>query len=80
MVALVGNIATRSSCGFAKKKFMGKETEVILSARARLSARNRGVFRQVLAKTCGDSATRYPYPWISPDTKAEAPRISTYCS
>ena len=26
------------------------------------------------------SSTRYPYPWISPDTKAEAPRISTYCS
>jgi len=24
--------------------------------------------------------TRYPYPWISPDTKTEAPRISTYCS
>jgi len=54
-VAPVGNIAIRSSCGFAKKKFMGKETEVILSARARLSARNRGVFRQVLAKTCGNS-------------------------
>jgi hypothetical protein len=55
VVALVGNIAIRSSCGFANKKFMGKETEVILSARARLSARNRGVFRQVLAKTCGNS-------------------------
>jgi len=51
----VGDIAIRSSCGFAKKKSVGKETEVILSARARLSARNRGVFRQVLAKTCGNS-------------------------
>jgi hypothetical protein len=54
-IASAANTAIHSSCGFAKKKFMGKETGVILSAPAYLSAHSRGVLPQVRARTCGNT-------------------------
>ena len=54
-VGSLANIPTRPSCGFAKRRSVGREAHVIRSARAHLGARDRGVFRQVLAKTCGNS-------------------------
>jgi len=56
-VASVGDAASRPSWGFTERKLVGKEAEVILSARAHLSARDRGVFRQAPAKTCGNSGS-----------------------